>query len=115
MTMQRTALALVLALATFGCSKKKEEAGGGAATGAASSKSGLAWTPEGYDKMSDSCKKALACCEELAKGEGAKSAEDFNGKCSGPALWKAEECDMDLKSRVSMLTDGGKPVPDACK
>lgn len=123
MTKQRIALALVLALATVGCGKKKEEAGGataaatGSATGgaAAAPTSGLAWTPEGYDKMSASCKKALACCEEIATSEGAKSAGDYNLKCSGPALWKDAECDMDLKSRVSMFEGDGKPVPAACK
>jgi hypothetical protein len=116
MTMQRTALALVLALAMFGCGKKKEEGGGAAgATGAAESKSGLAWTPEGYDKLSPNCKKALACCEEIAKAEGAKEPGDFNGKCSGPAMWKPEECDLDRQSIVTVRTDSGKPVPDACK
>lgn len=117
MTMQRIALAL--ALATLGCGKKKEEAGSaaGATTGAAAapSTSGLAWTPEGYDKLSASCKKALACCEAVAASEGAKSAGDYNLKCSGPALWKDAECDMDLKSRVTMFEGDGKPVPDACK
>ncbi len=108
---------LVLALATVGCGQTKEEAGctAGGAGGGATASSGLAWTPEGYDKMSASCKKALACCEEIAKNEGAKSAGDYNLKCSGPALWKDAECDMDLKSRVSMFEGDGKPVPAACK
>jgi hypothetical protein len=111
-----TTLALALTLATVGCGKKKEEAGGAAGgAGASSTKSGLAWTPEGYDKMSDNCKKALACCEELAKAEGAKEASDFNGKCSGPAMWKPEECDLDRESIVAARKDSGKPIPDACK
>ena len=97
---------LALSLAAFGCGKKDE---------ASSSKSGLPWTPEGYDKMSATCKKALACCEEIAKSEGAKSAEDYNGKCSGPAMWKDGECDLDLKSRITVLEGASKPVPSACK
>jgi len=44
-----------------------------------------------------------------------KSAEDFNLKCSGPALWKDGECDLDLKSRVAGFEADSKPVPDACK
>ena len=64
--------------------------------------------------MTDKCKKALACCEEVAKGEGAKSASDFNGKCSGPAMWKDDECETDLKARAAGA-EGGKPLPDACK
>ena len=81
----------------------------------ATAKSGLAWTPMGYADLSPSCKKALACCEEVAKAGGAKSAGDFNGKCSGPALWKPEECDTDLKARATVIAADGKPVPDACK
>jgi len=50
-----------------------------------------------------------------AKAEGAKSAEDFNLKCSGPALWKDDECAMDLKARVTAVEGGKRPVPDACK
>jgi hypothetical protein len=104
--------AFTAALAFAGCSKKGDGASGDkAGGGAATAKSGLAWTPENYGSMTDKCKKALACCEEVAKSEGAKSAEDFNGKCSGPAMWKDDECDMDLKSR----TQSDKPVPDACK
>jgi hypothetical protein len=112
--------ALAAALAITGCSKKDNAASGDKAPaaaadkpagGAETAKSGLAWTPENYGEMSEKCKKALACCEEVAKGEGAKSAEDFNGKCSGPAMWKDDECEMDLKSRASE----GKPLPDACK
>ncbi len=116
MTTLRVAMVFVSALAIAGCGKKDDggKAGGAAASGGGA-KSGLAWTPEGYDKMSDSCKKALACCEDLAKAGGAKSAEDFNLKCSGPALWKDDECAMDLKSRVTMLEGESKPVPAACK
>lgn len=115
----RTGLILAVLVVSFGCSKKedgapaaKSEGAGGAAAAPAS---GLAWTPEGYDKMSATCKKALACCEEVAKSEGAKSAEDFNLKCSGPALWKDGECDVDLKARVAGFEADSKPVPDACK
>jgi hypothetical protein len=112
----RTGIAFALVLASVGCGKKTEATqGGGGEAAATASASGLAWTPEGYDKMSASCKKDLACCEELAKSEGAKSAMDFNGKCSGPAMWKEADCDMDLKSRVSMLEADSKPVPAACK
>jgi hypothetical protein len=89
--------------AIAGCGKK--DGGGGGA------KSGLAWTPDNYGSMTEKCKKALACCEEVAKAEGAKSAEDFNGKCSGPAMWKDDGCETDLKARASE----GKPLPDACK
>jgi len=102
--------AVLLIIAAAGCGKKEESGAGGAA-----SKSGLAWTPEGYDKMTPTCKKALACCEEVAKTEGAKSAEDFNGKCSGPAMWKDGECDLDTKMRVQSFQEKSQPVPDACK
>jgi hypothetical protein len=94
---------VALALAA-GCSKKE---------GAESAKSGLAWEPVNYAEMSATCKKALACCEEVAKQGGAKTASDYNMQCSGPALWKDEECGVDLKSRVAHFED--KPVPDACK
>jgi hypothetical protein len=117
MSRLRTGIAFALVLASVGCGNKKTEstpAGSGSAAATAST-SGLAWTPEGYEKLSASCKKDLACCEEIAKADGAKSAMDFNGKCSGPAMWKDAECDLDLKSRVSMLESGGKPVPAACK
>lgn len=96
---------LAMSLAAFGCGKKDD----------AAAKSGLPWTPEGYDKMSATCKKALACCEEIATSAGAKSASDYNSKCSGPALWADEECDVDLKSRVESFEGDGKPVPAACK
>ncbi len=104
-TVLRISLALIaVSFATAGCSKK--ESGGG-------SKSGLAWEPIGYDKLSAICKKDLACCEEVAKADGAKSPDDFNLKCSGPALWKEADCEVDLKSRLAMLE--GKPVAEACK
>lgn len=105
------AFALLGALAMTGCSKKDDKPAAGSA--AAPAKSGLAWQPDNYDKMSEPCKKTLACCIEMAKAEGAAKAEDFNLKCSGPAMWKDDECTTDLKSRVAMLE--GKPVPDACK
>jgi hypothetical protein len=104
-TLQICIAAIALAIAA-GCSKKEGE-------GASKSKSGLAWEPVNYGEMSASCKKALACCEEFAKQGGASKAEDYNLKCSGPALWKDDECELDLKSRVTGLE--GKPVPDACK
>lgn len=104
------AFALVAALAMTACSKKDDKA---AAGGAAPAKSGLAWQPDNYDKMSEPCRKTLACCLEMAKAEGAAKAEDFNLKCSGPAMWKDDECTTDLKARVAVLE--GKPVPDACK
>jgi hypothetical protein len=112
MTTLRAGLFLTSILLAFGCGKKDEKSAGGAP---AASKSGLPWTPDGYDKMSATCKKALACCEEVAKSEGAKSPEDFNLKCSGPATWKDGECDLDMKGRVTVFESGGKPVPDACK
>jgi hypothetical protein len=104
-----SAALLSVAVAVAGCSKK--EGAGSAAT----SKSGLAWTPVNYGEMSAPCKKALACCEDFAKQEGAKSAMDFNGKCSGPAMWKDDGCETDLKARVTVLESDGKPVPEACK
>lgn len=113
MTNIRAAFLLAIALATLGCSKKDDKAAAGGAAPAA--KSSLPWTPENYGSMSESCKKTLACCEEIAKAGGAKSADDYNLKCSGPAMWKDDECAMDLKSRVSMLEADSKPVPDACK
>jgi hypothetical protein len=97
---------LTLSIAIPGCAKQ-DGAGDGA------SKSGLAWTPVNYKDMSENCKRALACCEAFAKDGGAKTAEDYNLKCSGPALWKDGECAADMKMRVDMLE--GKPVPDACK
>ena len=103
-------IALSALLAISGCSKKTDNASADKGT-AGAAKSGLAWTPENYDKMSDKCKKALACCEDLAKADGAKEAMDFNGKCSGPAMWKDEDCETDLKSRAAE----GKPLPDSCK
>ena len=105
-------IALSALLAIAGCSKKDN--GGGASGDKASAKSGLAWTPVNYGDMSEKCKKALACCEAVAAADGAKSAEDFNGKCSGPAIWKEADCEMDLKARVAGA-EGGKPLPDACK
>jgi hypothetical protein len=109
----RISIALAaLALAAVGCSKKAKEGGAG---GAAAPKSGLAWTPINFSEMTPTCKKALACCEELAKDAGAKSAEDYNGKCSGPALWKDDGCETDLKARIAMLEADSKPVPAACK
>jgi hypothetical protein len=105
-------IALALAMTTIGCSKKD---GGKEGGGATASKSGLAWEPINYGDMGPQCKKALACCEELAKAGGAKTAEDFNGKCSGPALWKEGECDVDLKARIAGLEAETKPVPAACK
>lgn len=104
-------LSLCVALAAAGCGKKDSAPAGDKAGAAPAAKSGLAWTPDNYSSMSPKCQKALACCEEVAKAEGAKSAEDFNGKCSGPALWKDADCETDLKSRA--MSD--KPVPDACK
>ena len=93
---------VLAALALGGCSKKGEEG------------SGLAWTPENYSSMSERCKKALACCEEVAKGDGVNSAGDFNARCSGPALWKDGECDADLKARAA-TADAAKPLPAICK
>lgn len=107
MTKFSVGMLFVAGLTLAACGGKKEEGGGAS--------SGLAWTPINYDKMGAACKKALACCEELAKADGAKTAEDFNGKCSGPALWKDDECDLDMKARVSMLESKSKPVPAACK
>jgi hypothetical protein len=99
------AVALVALAVSTGCGGKKVDG----------PKSGLAWTPENYAAMSATCKKALACCEDLAKADGAKTAEDFNGKCSGPALWQDGECDTDMKLRVTMLEGESKPVPATCK
>ncbi len=107
MTSIRFALLLSAALAATACGGKKDEAKG--------SSSGLAWTPMNYGGMSATCKKALACCEELAAANGAKTAEDYNGKCSGPALWKDGECDTDMKMRVTMLEGDKKTVPASCK
>jgi hypothetical protein len=107
-TLSLSAVLILGAVFAAGCSKKE----GGASE---SSASGLAWTPTNYKEMSATCKKALACCEELAKQEGAKSAMDFNGKCSGPAMWKDDGCETDLKARVTALESDGKPVPSACK
>jgi len=110
-------IALAAALAIASCSKKGDGAASGNADNAGATpgaaKSGLAWTPDNYSGMTEKCKKALACCEDVARSEGAKSAEDFNGKCSGPALWKDDECETDLKARASGAD--GKPVPDSCK
>jgi hypothetical protein len=108
-TIQISIALAALAFGAAGCSKKD---GGG---GAAASKSGLAWEPINYGAMTPTCKKVLACCEEVAKAEGAKTAEDYNGKCSGPALWKEDECALDLKARVSVLESASKPVPASCK
>ncbi len=107
MTTIRFALLLSAALAATACGGKKDDAKG--------SSSGLAWTPANYNEMSATCKKALACCEDLAKADGAKSPEDYNGKCSGPAMWKDGECDTDMKMRVTMLETDKKTVPATCK
>jgi hypothetical protein len=109
MTTRLSITLFAIAIAIAGCSKKE-----GDSTKAAS-KSGLAWEPINYSEMSATCKKTLACCEELAKQGGAASAEDYNSKCSGPALWKDPDCETDLKSRVSALEAESKPVPAACK
>jgi hypothetical protein len=108
----RICMALALTLSAVACSKKE---GGKEGGGAAASKSGLAWEPINYGEMGPQCKKALACCEELATAAGAKNADDYNLKCSGPALWKEGECDVDLKARISGLEAESKPVPAACK
>jgi hypothetical protein len=110
---------IFVAIASLSACKKKEEPAAAKKdepAGKAASKSGLAWEPDGYDKMTPTCRKVLACCEELVKAEkpGA-TAEDYNLKCSGPALWKEPECEADLKSRVSVLESESKPVPPACK
>ena len=111
----RFATLFVIVIAA-GCSKKDGDASKkGTEPAKEASKSGLAWEPENYAGMSPTCKKTLACCEELAKQAGAASAEDYNGKCSGPALWKDPDCDTDLKARISGLTAESKPVPAACK
>lgn len=110
----RTWSILAALVVSFGCSKKENGAPGAKSEGAGASSS-LPWTPINYDEMSASCKKALACCEEIAKSAGAKSAEDFNLKCSGPALWKDGDCELDLKGRVAGFEADSKPVPDACK
>ncbi|HEY4182447.1 MAG TPA: hypothetical protein VGM90_36700 [Kofleriaceae bacterium] len=103
-------LGATLAIAACG---KKDSAGGDKPAGDKSS-SGLAWTPEGYEKMPAGCKKDLACCEDLAKGEKPDAkAEDYNLKCSGPALWSEADCKTDLSARLSMLE--GKTVPASCK
>ena len=106
MTTLRIALLLTTSLALSACGGKKDDKG---------SSSGLAWTPANYGEMSAACKKALACCEDIAKDNGAKTAMDFNGKCSGPALWKDADCDVDRKSRVAMLESDKKTVPATCK
>lgn len=104
MTGMRMSWVLVIGLATFGCGEKKKEDG-----------PALPWTPSGYDKLSAICKRTLACCEEVAKSQGVTSAMDFNGKCSGPAMWKDADCEMDLKARVEVFESEKKPVPNACK
>jgi hypothetical protein len=106
----RYTLVLVASLALFaGACNKKGEGGGG-------KDDGLPWKPIGLEKLTPSCRKALECCEALVTLENAKAtAEDYNQKCSGPALWKDEDCAMDMKSRVSLLEDKKQPVPDACK
>jgi hypothetical protein len=110
------ALILSAALAATGCGKKDEAKSTKASdTPAAKSASGLAWTPENYDKMSAACKKALACCLDKAVKDGAKGAEDFNLKCSGPAMWQDDGCETDRKARVAGFEAASTPVPDACK
>lgn len=104
---------LLLAFAsTAACSKKEGNDGKG---GTAASKSGLPWEPINYKDMGPQCRKALACCEEVATAGGAKSADDYNLKCSGPAMWKEGECDADLKARVSAFEADGKTAPASCK
>src|ERR1041385_7781867 len=98
---------VVCATLAVGCSKKDGDKAGGAAT----AKPGLAWTPDNYSAMSDKCKKALACCEEMAKAAGAKSDGDFNLRCSGPAMWKDDECEADRKSYSVDTGGSAKPVP----
>jgi hypothetical protein len=115
MTTLRSGLVLAMLVLVFGCGKKDDSASPSKSEGTSSAKSGLPWTPDGYEKMSATCKKALACCEEVAKADGAKSPEDFNLKCSGPATWKDGECDVDMKARVAALEAAGKPAIDACK
>jgi hypothetical protein len=109
MTIRLCITLFAIAMGLAGCSKQDGEPAKSA------SKSGLAWEPTNYSEMSAICKKTLACCEELARQAGASSAEDYNLKCSGPALWKDPECEMDLKSRVSALEAETKPVPPACQ
>lgn len=106
----------VALVALAGCKKKEEKKEGTGGAPPAASKSGLAWEPVGYDKMSPACRKVLACCEEIVKAEKASAtADDYNLKCSGPSFWKDPECEMDLKSRVTVLESESKPVPPACK
>ena len=97
------------ALALAACGNKD---GAGSSDNTASS--GLAWTPVGYDKLTQTCKKDLACCEDIVKSEKADAkADDYNLKCSGPALWSEADCKTDLGARVAMLE--GKTVPASCK
>jgi hypothetical protein len=97
-------------LAIAACGKKDSATGGGGEK----SSSGLAWTPVGYDKLTETCKKDLACCEDIVKSEKADAkADDYNLKCSGPALWSEADCKTDLGARVAVLE--GKTVPASCK
>jgi hypothetical protein len=105
MTTFRAGLFFAL-LALGGCGKK--DAGG------SGNSSGLPWTPTNYASMTASCKKALACCEAVAQAAGVKTAMDFNGKCSGPAIWKDSDCAEDLRMRGVMAQGSSAPLPDAC-
>jgi hypothetical protein len=114
MTVFKLTVLLSATLAITACSKKDTSAGASdkpSTDKPAASASGLAWTPDGYEKMGPTCKKALACCEDIAKAEkGATKAEDFNLACSGPALWSEADCKTDLDARAA-----GATVPASCK
>ena len=108
--MARFSILIACVLSVVACKSDKQDGSGG------KSSSGLAWEPIGYDKMSEGCRKTLACCEELVKVEKpSATADDYNLRCSGPALWKEADCVADLKSRVMVLESDKKPVPAACK
>lgn len=108
--MIRYTLVLVASLALFtGACNKKGEGGGG-------KDDGLPWKPIGLEKLSAQCRKALECCEALVtSGNPSATKSDYNQKCSGPAMWKDEDCAMDMKARVSSLEESKQTVPDACK
>lgn len=108
-------IAVVMILA-IGCNKPADKPSDNGGGGGGRARSGLPWQPDGYDKLSVSCLKALSCCEAIvAGGNPGASAGDYNGACSGPAsgAWKNADCDADVKSRAAGLA--GKPVPEACK
>jgi|HubBroStandDraft_5_1064220.scaffolds.fasta_scaffold1043691_1 hypothetical protein len=112
--MRNLHVVLLAVLVAAGCSKS-DSTDKGRADKPSAAAGGLAWQPEGMDKLTPACLKALTCCEAVvvAKNPSA-TASDYNLSCSGAAsgTWKDADCTTDAKSRGAEL---GDKAPMSCK